>query len=135
MFEIDLLTHLFVKGKRHERSEKNAIAIRYSRTSLRSHNIKSNDKFSSPGGHSPCYENPCEGNGTCEEHDGTFTCFCTSDRTGNRCERTLDVGGIQVDVLFWFDFTISLESFLFRHPNSNESFGYRKQTNSQILKP
>jgi len=50
----------------------------------------------------PCSENPCEGNGTCEEHDGTFTCFCTSDRTGIRCERTLDVGGIQVIVDNWF---------------------------------
>ena len=32
----------------------------------------------------------------CEEHDGTFTCFCTSDRTGKRCEKKLSEHGIKV---------------------------------------
>ena len=34
-------------------------------------------------------ENPCQGGGTCEEHDGTFTCFCTKDRTGDTCQTKL----------------------------------------------
>ena len=34
-----------------------------------------------------CASSPCLFGGTCEAHDGTFTCFCTSDRTGDRCER------------------------------------------------
>ena len=37
----------------------------------------------------PCSSSPCMGGGTCEEHDGTFTCFCSRDRTGDRCEREL----------------------------------------------
>ncbi|XP_071744325.1 agrin isoform X3 [Lepeophtheirus salmonis] len=38
---------------------------------------------------SPCSSNPCLGGGTCEEHDGTFTCFCPSNRMGNQCEMEL----------------------------------------------
>lgn len=37
----------------------------------------------------PCSTSPCAGGGTCEAHDNTFTCFCTKDRTGERCERRL----------------------------------------------
>ena len=44
----------------------------------------------------PCSSNPCYGDSTCEEHDGTFTCFCTSDRTGDRCERALTSSDISV---------------------------------------
>ena len=32
----------------------------------------------------------------CEEHDGTFTCFCTSDRTGDKCEKRLSKNDIKV---------------------------------------
>ena len=32
----------------------------------------------------------------CEEHDGTFTCFCTTDRTGDRCEKQLSENDIKV---------------------------------------
>ena len=35
-------------------------------------------------GGSPCGSSPCLFGGTCEAHDGTFTCFCTADRTGDR---------------------------------------------------
>ena len=31
-------------------------------------------------GGSPCSTSPCGGGGTCEEHDGTFTCYCTQQR-------------------------------------------------------
>ena len=34
-----------------------------------------------------CHSSPCLFGGRCEAHDGTFTCFCTPDRTGDRCER------------------------------------------------
>ncbi|TRY72500.1 hypothetical protein TCAL_00311 [Tigriopus californicus] len=45
---------------------------------------------------SPCAHNPCFGGGTCEEHDGTFTCFCPSNRIGDRCERELSESDVQV---------------------------------------
>ena len=32
----------------------------------------------------------------CEEHDGTFTCFCTTDRIGERCEIKLSEHEIKV---------------------------------------
>ena len=47
-------------------------------------------------GSGPCQNNPCEGGGMCEEHDGTFTCFCTSDRTGDRCEKKLSAHDIKI---------------------------------------
>ena len=31
---------------------------------------------------SPCASSPCEGGGTCEEHDGTFTCYCRGGKAG-----------------------------------------------------
>ena len=52
---------------------------------------------------------PCEAGGTCEEHDGTFTCYCryvlyckkysekgkhfffSSDRSGKYCEKAKQV--------------------------------------------
>ena len=41
-----------------------------------------------------CDERPCQGGGTCEEHDGTFTCFCTKDRTGDRCQTHIAEGDV-----------------------------------------
>ena len=40
--------------------------------------------------------NPCNGGGSCEEHDNTFTCFCPADRTGDRCERRLSENDLRV---------------------------------------
>ena len=37
----------------------------------------------------PCSEATCQGGGTCESHDGTFTCYCPKTRTGKFCEREL----------------------------------------------
>lgn len=45
---------------------------------------------------SPCLPNPCNGGGTCEEHDNTYTCFCPTDRTGERCERRLSENDLRV---------------------------------------
>ncbi|XP_023334989.1 pikachurin [Eurytemora carolleeae] len=39
----------------------------------------------------PCMYTPCEAGGTCEEHDGTFTCYCSSDRSGKYCEKAKQV--------------------------------------------
>ena len=50
----------------------------------------------SSGSSGPCSSRPCLGGGSCEEHDGTFTCFCTTDRTGERCERQLTDKDVQV---------------------------------------
>ncbi len=47
-------------------------------------------------GGGPCSSHPCYGGGTCEEHDGTFTCFCPSDRTGDRCEKRLAKSDVEV---------------------------------------
>ncbi len=52
----------------------------------------------SPSGFGACSSHPCYGGGTCEEHDGTFTCFCPSDRTGDRCEKTLAKSDVEVRV-------------------------------------
>ena len=36
-----------------------------------------------------CSSSPCQAGGTCEEHDGTFTCYCSPGRAGKLCEETL----------------------------------------------
>ena len=33
-----------------------------------------------------CSSNPCQDGGTCEDHDGTFTCFCSENRSGRFCQ-------------------------------------------------
>jgi hypothetical protein len=33
-----------------------------------------------------CSSNPCQDGGTCEDHDGTFTCFCSEKRSGRFCQ-------------------------------------------------
>jgi len=35
---------------------------------------------------SSCSSSPCLGGGTCESHDGTFTCYCVPGRGGQFCE-------------------------------------------------
>ena len=44
----------------------------------------------------PCSRNPCHGGGTCEEHDGTFTCYCEENRTGKYCEKVITRTDIRV---------------------------------------
>ena len=39
----------------------------------------------------PCRGDPCHGGGTCEPHDGTFSCHCAEGRAGQRCEVTIYV--------------------------------------------
>ena len=39
---------------------------------------------------SPCSSSPCQAGGSCEEHDGTFSCYCTAGRGGQFCEESLD---------------------------------------------
>jgi len=34
----------------------------------------------------PCALNPCVNGGTCEAHDGTFTCFCAEGFAGDHCQ-------------------------------------------------
>ena len=63
-----------------------------------------------PPGPGPCASHPCYGGGTCEEHDGTFTCFCPSDRTGDRCERRLSKADFEVSRFprfFFLSFTLT----------------------------
>ena len=43
----------------------------------------------------PCSSSPCLGGGSCESHDGTFTCYCTEGRTGQFCEKAVDKADIQ----------------------------------------
>lgn len=45
---------------------------------------------------SPCSSSPCLAGGTCEEHDGTFTCYCGPGRAGKLCEETLENFNISV---------------------------------------
>ena len=44
----------------------------------------------------PCSSNPCGGGGTCEEHDGTFTCYCGEGMRGRFCEERVDIAGSKV---------------------------------------
>jgi hypothetical protein len=46
--------------------------------------------------HSLCHPNPCQGGGTCEEHDGTFTCYCPEGLTGSRCQHDVTKTNISV---------------------------------------
>ena len=39
---------------------------------------------------SPCLSSPCQAGGSCEDHDGTFTCYCREGRGGQLCEERLD---------------------------------------------
>ena len=39
---------------------------------------------------SPCTSSPCDGGGTCEEHDGTFTCYCREGRLGKFCQEEIE---------------------------------------------
>ena len=43
-----------------------------------------------------CASSPCQAGATCEEHDGTFTCYCTPGRAGKLCEETLENFNISV---------------------------------------
>ncbi len=38
----------------------------------------------------PCSPDPCSSGGTCEAHDGTFSCLCPPGRAGERCQRAVD---------------------------------------------
>ena len=46
--------------------------------------------LSAPRTPSLCSFAPCEEGGTCEEHDGTFTCHCVRGRSGKYCEEAAD---------------------------------------------
>jgi len=46
--------------------------------------VKANQNITSVP--SSCSSSPCLGGGTCESHDGTFTCYCVPDRGGQFCE-------------------------------------------------
>ena len=38
---------------------------------------------------SSCSSSPCLGGGSCESHDGTFTCYCVVGRWGQFCEKVV----------------------------------------------
>ena len=40
---------------------------------------------------SPCSFAPCEAGGSCEEHDGTFSCHCPVSRSGRYCEKETEL--------------------------------------------
>ena len=52
----------------------------------RCQNVQNDDKMTDP-----CSLSPCQAGGTCESHDGTFTCHCSKERTGQFCETELKV--------------------------------------------
>ncbi|XP_059088020.1 agrin-like [Tigriopus californicus] len=43
-----------------------------------------------------CDPNPCHGGGTCEEHDGVFTCYCPPGFAGTLCQHDLSKSSISV---------------------------------------
>ena len=40
----------------------------------------------------PCLSSPCQGGGSCESHDGTFSCYCPPGRWGHVCQRRTEAG-------------------------------------------
>ena len=40
----------------------------------------------------PCLSSPCQGGGTCESHDGTFTCYCPPGTGGHTCQHSTGAG-------------------------------------------
>ena len=40
----------------------------------------------------PCLSSPCQGGGSCESHDGTFSCYCPPGRWGQVCQRRTEAG-------------------------------------------
>ena len=54
--------------------------------------LRDTDHDDSSGDQGPCATDPCQGGGSCEEHDGTFTCHCTGLRHGKHCEQELVTG-------------------------------------------
>ena len=40
----------------------------------------------------PCLSGPCQGGGTCEGHDGTFTCYCPPGTGGRTCQHSTGTG-------------------------------------------
>ena len=43
-----------------------------------------------------CDPNPCQGGGTCEEHDGTFSCYCPPGLAGTHCQHDVSQASINV---------------------------------------
>ena len=43
-----------------------------------------------------CDPNPCKGGGTCEEHDGTFTCYCPPGLAGTYCQHDVSTTSMNV---------------------------------------
>ena len=39
---------------------------------------------------------PCLGGGTCDEHDGTFPCYCRPGLTGSKCEHDLTQSDVEI---------------------------------------
>ena len=40
----------------------------------------------------PCLSDPCQAGGTCEGHDGTFTCYCPPGTGGRTCQHRTGAG-------------------------------------------
>ena len=43
-----------------------------------------------------CDPNPCQGGGTCEEHDGTFSCYCPPGLAGSHCQHDVSQASINI---------------------------------------
>eukprot|EP00095_Tigriopus_kingsejongensis_P010554 maker-scaffold421_size176100-snap-gene-0.22 protein:Tk10554 transcript:maker-scaffold421_size176100-snap-gene-0.22-mRNA-1 annotation:"hypothetical protein DAPPUDRAFT_308094" len=43
-----------------------------------------------------CDPNPCHGGGTCEEHDGVFSCYCPPGFAGTLCQHDLSKSSISI---------------------------------------
>ena len=51
---------------------------------LRSH--QSSNNFFTEVAVNRCDPNPCQNGGSCEEHDGTFSCYCQPNFAGSHCQ-------------------------------------------------
>ena len=82
---VSLLSSLFIEPSKHA-----AIGIQITSASTeQSPHIPAEAQ-------SLCHPNPCQGGGTCEEHDGVFTCYCPEGLTGSRCQHDVTKTNISV---------------------------------------
>ena len=59
---------------------------------------------------SHCDPNPCENGGSCEEHDGTFSCYCQPNFAGNHCEVDLATSDANMEAGFGGDAFVKIKA-------------------------
>ena len=86
----------------------------------------------------PCLSSPCQGGGSCESHDATFTCYCPPTRWGSRCQGKTE-GGIKFNQNSFLRIKASLNNspqskINFQVKQNEENFGTLLQTGNIMIR-